>query len=1018
MLKNGFPLQAFFCRNFFLSLIILFFLSGRISAQSYDFISYGVEDGLSQSEPRCMLQDSRGLLWLGTAGGGVCSFDGIKFNEYGKKEGLPGEIITCIAEDSSGNVWFGTTDGGAAMYDGKTFSVIDNRRGLNGNEVRSIIAEKNKILIGVDFGIFEYNPETNQVRKIAAVNNLNSMCLDENGELWIGSSEGLAHVTGGEKKTVSLNLPDGEDHTVLCVEAGQQGQIFVGLNNGMLIYKKSSGTFFTDELTEKLAGKQVRNFYTDRDGSLWVATFNNLVVKYSLDQKMVVYDRTNGLSAETIYSITEDNTRHIWMGTREQSLVKLRSEAFSYFADFPGLNSSTVFRILEDHSHRMWIGSAQEGIHVYDGVKSTPVLNNGKSFKQPLTMAEDQQQRIWIGHADGVTCLVNDHPVQNLLPGIRVRSLLADRQGNLWVGTWGQGVFRFDIKGKSAVKIEGDNYNIIPGSYVHAILEAHDSTIYFGTGAGLVHYFPSAEKENAITFYGQKEGLCNAYVGSVVEDPFGKIWFHTDVCIMRFDPKAPEGKKLKSYSDQNGLASNTFYLMAFDSTGQLWVGSNKGIDRIVVDQDGNFISVRNYSRNEGFRGIECNSRAVCVSSDKCIWFGTVKGVIRYNPAKDIPDNAIPEVNISGISLFLEKTDWTYYDAHETGWFHLPDKLILDFEHNHLTFLYRAIHLQSPQLTQYQFMLVGFDSTWQHENDATQFSYTNLSPGNYFFKVRARNGNGKWSEPAVSCMITILPPPPPFWKKWWFIVLAILLGGGIFYYSIVGRTRRILKQKMELEKEVKERTLEISRQNEEKTLMLKEIHHRVKNNLQVISSLLNLQADGISDKKVLSLFEDCRHRVNSMALIHEKMYQSKNLVNIDIRNYIDELIRSLIDAYDTNKTIHLHTDIEEHPFRIDTIVPLGLILNEIISNSLKYAFNDMQEGDLYVSLKKTGANQYLLEVSDNGKGIPSTINFEKAESLGMQLILMLSEQINGEVTMKREKGTKYKIEFEEEEKDRF
>ena len=94
----------------------------------------------------------------------------------------------------------------------------------------------------------------------------------------------------------------------------------------------------------------------------------------------------------------------------------------------------------------------------------------------------------------------------------------------------------------------------------------------------------------------------------------------------------------------------------------------------------------------------------------------------------------------------------------------------------------------------------------------------------------------------------------------------------------------------------------SKQNKEKTLLLKEIHHRVKNNLQVISSLLNLQADGITDDRVLSLFEDCKHRVNAMALLHEKMYQSKNLSNIDIRNYIDDLIRSLIAAYDTKKAI--------------------------------------------------------------------------------------------------------------------
>jgi two-component sensor histidine kinase len=257
-----------------------------------------------------------------------------------------------------------------------------------------------------------------------------------------------------------------------------------------------------------------------------------------------------------------------------------------------------------------------------------------------------------------------------------------------------------------------------------------------------------------------------------------------------------------------------------------------------------------------------------------------------------------------------------------------------------------------------------------------------------------------------------------WRTWWFISLAVLEIGGILLFIILNRTARIKANRKLLEAEVRERTIEISRQNEEKTVMLKEIHHRVKNNLQVISSLLNLQADGITDKRVLTLFEDCRHRVNSMALIHEKMYQSNNLVNIDIRSYIDELIRSLIDAYDTNKSIHLHTDIEDHPFRIDTIVPLGLILNEIISNSLKYAFDEKTEGDLYISLHKQTGNKFILEVSDNGKGIPAHIKFEDAGTLGMQLIHMLSGQINGKVEVSHYKGTKYVIEFEEEVKDRF
>jgi two-component sensor histidine kinase len=201
-------------------------------------------------------------------------------------------------------------------------------------------------------------------------------------------------------------------------------------------------------------------------------------------------------------------------------------------------------------------------------------------------------------------------------------------------------------------------------------------------------------------------------------------------------------------------------------------------------------------------------------------------------------------------------------------------------------------------------------------------------------------------------------------------------------------------------------------------MLKEIHHRVKNNLQIISSLLNLHAESIQDPRVLSLFEDLRHRVNSMALIHEKMYQSKNLVNIDIAGYIDELIRTLIDTYDSNKNIRLISDVNHIEFKMDTIVPLGLILSEIVSNSLKYAFEGKSEGVIEVSMKKIGPNLFALEVADNGAGLPKEIDFEKTDSLGMTLIRMLSEQINGDVTVRSQLGTKYRIVFREEAKERF
>lgn len=995
-------------RKFFLLSVAVFFFSCRILSQSFDFISLGVEDGLSQSEARNVFQDSRGYLWVGTAGGGVCSYDGIKFHEYNEKEGLNGQIITAIAEDSTGKMWFGTTNGGAAIYDGKTFSAIDSKRGLSEDHVHCIVAKKDAVWIGLGSGIFEYTEKNNLLRRIASFSNLNAICIDKSGTAWVGTANGFFRFKDGKKDSIILPVNAKADYAVVTITSDKQGTVYLGTNDGVLIYQPATGTFKSTELTAALTGTQVRTIFIDHAQNVWVGTQNNLVIKYQGPGQLLRYDRSNGMTAETVCEITEDDTRHMWFGTREQSLVKLRSESFSYYGNVPGMGSGTVFQIFEDHKGAIWVESHEDGVFKYEHGVSVKILNGSQVFRQPVGIAEDKQNRMWIGHLDGLTCLVNDRPVKQLLPGIRVRSLMVDSKGKLWIGTWGKGMYCYNEDHLENFTVANGS---LPGDYVHSFGEDHSGNIWFGTNAGIVKY-----DGHIFTPYGADAGICNAYVGSITVDPSGNVWFHTDECVMRYD-----GKKFISYTEREGLASNTYYLVKADSLGQIWIGSNKGIDRLLVDVNGGVLSVKNYSRNEGFRGIECNSRAVCLAHDGCLWFGTVKGVIRYDPAKDVLDSVVPVIHITGISLFLEQTDWTYSGANEVGWFHLPDKLELDYERNHLTFSYAGIHLQSPQSTRYQFMLVGFDSTWQPATytSATQFTYTNLPAGTYTFRVRASNGDGRWSEvPAESGTITILPSPPPLWRTWWFITLSFLVVGGLLLFIILNRTARIKANRKLLEAEVRERTLEISRQNEEKTVMLKEIHHRVKNNLQVISSLLNLQADGITDKRVLTLFEDCRHRVNSMALIHEKMYQSNNLVNIDIRSYIDELIRSLIDAYDTNKTIHLHTDIEDHPFRIDTIVPLGLILNEIISNSLKYAFEEMTEGDLYISLHKQKGNKFILEVSDNGKGIPAHIKFEDAETLGMQLIHMLSGQINGKVVVNHEKGTKYTIVFEEEVKDRF
>ncbi|WP_377474964.1 MAG: PAS domain S-box protein [Microcoleus anatoxicus] len=198
---------------------------------------------------------------------------------------------------------------------------------------------------------------------------------------------------------------------------------------------------------------------------------------------------------------------------------------------------------------------------------------------------------------------------------------------------------------------------------------------------------------------------------------------------------------------------------------------------------------------------------------------------------------------------------------------------------------------------------------------------------------------------------------------------------------------------------------------EKEVLLKEIHHRVKNNLQVISSLLKLQAGYIDDENVQSLFTESYNRVRSMALIHEKLYQTSNLAKIDAADYIRNLVDNLFRSYNiSTQKIDLCLKVDKILLDVDTAVPCGLIINEIVSNALKYAFNNQKCGEISIHFIKKDRDYLLLSIKDNGKGLPPDFNLEESESLGLQLVVNLTEQLEGTLNYGSNGGTCFKILF--------
>lgn len=198
---------------------------------------------------------------------------------------------------------------------------------------------------------------------------------------------------------------------------------------------------------------------------------------------------------------------------------------------------------------------------------------------------------------------------------------------------------------------------------------------------------------------------------------------------------------------------------------------------------------------------------------------------------------------------------------------------------------------------------------------------------------------------------------------------------------------------------------------EKEVLLKEIHHRVKNNLQVISSLLNLQSGSLTEPAVAAMFTESQNRIKSMALIHEKLYQSKDLARIDFAEYVRNLTNHLYRSYVVNASlIKLQLAVEDLHLNVDTAIPCGLLLNELVSNSLKYAFPHGRRGEISLRLTRLTASELVLIVRDNGVGLPPGLDIQNTKSLGLKLVQMLTKQLKGTLTCRAEAGTEFQLVF--------
>lgn len=981
--------------------------SVNTNAQTYNFEYYNVEEGLPQSQVNAITQDSRGHLWVGTQGGGVCKFDGLTFKKFKEIDGLSGDIVTDISEDTKGNIWVTSTWGGITRYNGRSFLNFTKKDGFSNNSNNCVFTDKaSRVWVGSNTGlsVYENGVIKNFTKKNADLSGTKVNCVteDNKGNIWVGTNEGITIFY--KDKKVFINKGDGLiSDNVLVIKQNLKGDFYIGTDKGLTVLLAGS---IDESKTYKFIPTPLKNLeikitalLETKEKEQWVATELNGIYIISSTGEYKQITKKNGLPTNSVSSLFQDRSGNVWIGSDGGGLIKYGNRAFTYFNGVDGLSNNGIFSIIEDNEDNIWISTNDEGVYkLKDNQSSQYNINNGLKSNTVLSSAKDKNNNLWFATSNGLTKYSNGkfktYTTADGLPSNDIKVLLIDKDDNLWIGTNGNGLSKYNHK----IFTNYTEKDGLPHNYVHSLFQDTKGNIWIGTGMGPVKY----NNNKFHSYYGAK-GFCNNYVGSITEDKFGHIWFGTDRCVVRYD-----GLDFKSISVEQGLSSGVIYLLHADKNGYVWVGTNNGIDKINFDSYGQINNVRNYKSKQGFKGVECNNRAIYEDHSGNLWIGTVKGLVKYNPKADKTNVFAPQTHINNIKLFFENVDWLNYSKELIPWNNLPKNLVLSHDNNHLTFEFSAINLILPEEIQYRFKLENFDNKWYQTTDKTSATYSNLPAGSYTFKVIARNEDGVWNQEPTTYPFTITAP---WWKKWWAILLFVF---AIFYtiYKISSyREKQQKKISKKLEQKVKERTTLIETQRDEKEVLLKEIHHRVKNNMQVIISLLSIQSGYTKDEAALALFDEAKTRIRSMALIHEKMYQTGDLAKIDFQDYIMALTNDLIEAYAIDTDIFLDIKIDKVKFDIDTLIPLGLLLNEVITNSLKYAFKNHEKGKIIIHLLlNEDADLYTLTIGDNGIGMPQEM-FDKEEgSLGMELIKIFTTQLDGEIERLPDEGTIFKIVF--------
>lgn len=928
-----------------------------------------VEQGLSYSYITAVFEDKKGNLWFGVDGIGISKYDGINITTYSVKEGLTHNIVNAITEDRNNNLWIATS-GGVTCFDGNNFTQYTEKDGLPSNNVLSIMEDKK-------------------------------------GDIWICTTGGLTRYDGKHFTTYTVKEGLPSDIVYKCIE-DRNGSLWIATHHAVARFDGINFTLFTPE--DGLAGYIITTMLEDVNGNLWFGSLGEGLCMFD-GTKFTRFTTKEGLSDNIIWSIIEDNSHNIWISTSAGGLNKYNGKNFTQYGIDQGLSNIKVRGMSKDKTGNIWLATEGGGINKINktnfnyGVPENVVENN-----RIRPILKDKEGNLWFGTENanvGKLNMENSGGNGKIFTYYRVlnkflfkgqRSLLQDTKDNIWIGTTGSGIIKYDGKiftnysldidpekqsiydmledkkgniwfgqnDGSIASYNGKDFFLyttpqgLPGSIIYSIMEDKKGNIWFCTKDAGVYKYDGINLIN----YTEKQGLFSKSVLSVTEDEKGNIWFGTmgsGSCLF-------DGKHFTYYTEKQGLANNNVWSVFCDPGKQLWFGTDKGLTLFVPKNNdlqhvNTGYSVYNFGSRDGIKAIDFNLHSVCIDKDKHIWWGTGKSAPSFDLNKGFHADSLHSLCLNYIEINDQFYDFRNLDdsadkkitcSKVIPFTNCPEKLSLSYDLNHLSFHFSAIDWSAPDKIKYSYRMIGLDEEWSNPSEETIADYRNLSHGEYEFQVRAIGQSHVWTESFKYSFII----RPSWWQTGWFKALAIVAALVLAFFMI----RFIYYYQLRKERTVLEKQLAVQL---ERQRIAAEMHDDIGAGLSGIRLMTEMAIMRSKNVESVSEIEKIYNSVGDISSKMKVVIWSLNTENDSLGNlltYLQKQARQMMENYPGSFSMNMPELVPDIKISGETRRHIYLAVKEALHNIIKHSGADK------INLTISYEDKLIIGVSDNGNGM--------------------------------------------------